>query len=145
MAPPSSGRIIEAARWLIRDGPKQIGTGCGIDAREEAERKLGEYLPSKYTPERRERPLSEIRVADVIAVYLDDVAPGQARPDKAGERAERLIEFFGQRALDEINGALCREYAAWRAGKGRSKKGTGGGAKRDLEDLRAAINHHHAE
>jgi hypothetical protein len=29
--------------------------------------------------------------------------------------------------------------------EGRSNKSTGGGAKRDLEDLRAAINHHHNE
>jgi integrase len=47
--------------------------------------------------------------------------------------------------LDEITGARCREYAAWREGKGQSNKGTGGGARRDLEDLRSAINHHHKE
>jgi integrase len=71
--------------------------------------------------------------------------PGQARPEKAAERAERLLDFFGHMTLDEITGAKCREYAASRAGQGRSNKGTGGGAKRDLEDLRAAINHHQAE
>jgi integrase len=55
---------------------------------------------------------------------LTDVAPGQARPEKAGERAER----------DEVTGPLCRAYAA--------SRGSPGGARRDLQDLAAAINHH---
>ncbi|MGJ0455059.1 MAG: tyrosine-type recombinase/integrase [Methylocystis sp.] len=89
-------------------------------------------------------------MADVIKIYLDDVAPGHARPEKTAERAERLLEFFGDKRLDEINGALCRKYADSRYGKGSDKrkggnKGRGGGAKRDLEDLRAAIGHHQRE
>ena len=108
-------------------------------------KRLADYIASKYAPERRERPLSEIKIADVIAIYLADVAPGQARPEKAGKRAERLLEFFGRRRLNEMTGALCREYAAWRKGKGRTNKGTGGGARRDLQDLTAAINHHAEE
>lgn len=81
----------------------------------------------------------------MIAVYLADVAPGQAQPQRAGERAARLLEFFGTKTLDQISGPLCREYIGWREGKGRSNKGAGGGARRDLQDLQAAINHHHRE
>ena len=77
----------------LLDGRRQIGTECG--AREEAEKRLADYIASKYAPERRERPLSEIRIADVIGIYLADVVPGQANPAKAGERAERLLEFWG--------------------------------------------------
>ncbi len=141
----AQGKIVDHARWLIKDGGRQIGTGCSAGEREEAERKLADYIASKYEPERRERSLSEIRIADVIAIYLKDVAPGHARPEKAGERAERLLEFFGDKRLDEINGSLCRAYVKHREGKGRTNRGKGGGAKRDLEDLRAAIGHHHAE
>ncbi|HEY8007719.1 MAG TPA: site-specific integrase [Methylocella sp.] len=141
----ATGKITEAAVWIILDGGKQISTTCGAHEGEEAERRLADYIASKYAPERRERPLSEIKIADVIGVYLDDVAPGLAQPEKAGERAERLLEFFGDRQLDEITGALCREYEAWRKGKGRTNKGTGGGARRDLQDLTAAINHHARE
>lgn len=140
-----AGGVRESAKWLIRDGGRDIGTGCGVDARAEAERRLAEYLTSKYAPERRERDISQISVSDVIAIYLTDVAPYQARPEKAGERAERLLRFFGRRRLDEITGALCREYVESRHGEGRSNKGRGGGARRDLEDLRAAINHHARE
>jgi integrase len=141
----ANGKIVEAAVHIILDGGRQTSTGCGIDAREEAERRLADYIAAKYAPERRERPLSEIRIADIISVYLADVAPGQARPEKAGERAERLLQFFGDRRLDQITGSLCREYATWRDGKGQSIKGTGGGARRDLQDLAAAITHHHRE
>jgi integrase len=141
----SSGRVIEAARWIIKDGGRQHSTGCGAGNREEAERRLAAYIAEKYQPERRERSLHEIPVADVINIYLADVVPGQSRPEKGAERAERLIEFFGDDMLSDITGARCREYAAWRDGKGRTNKGTGGGARRDLEDLRAAIGHHHKE
>jgi hypothetical protein len=135
----------EAAVWIIRDGRRQISTGCGAGDRAEAERRLAAHIESKYSPIRRERPLSEIRVADVINIYLLDVVPGQARPAKAGERAVRLLAFFGVMNLDEVNGAQCRAYEASRKGKGRSNKGTGGGARRDLQDLAAAINHHAEE
>jgi hypothetical protein len=124
---------------------KTGSTGCGIDAREEAEKRLADYIANKYVPERCERSLSETRISDVSGIYLADVAPGQARPEKAGERAERLLQFFGDRRLDQITSSLCREYAAWRDGKGQSVKGTGGGARRDLQDLAAAITHHHRE
>ena len=39
--------------------------------------------------------------------------------------------------LSDVTGETCREYV--------SIRGTDGGARRDLEDLRAAINHHAAE
>jgi integrase len=134
-----------AGRWVIIDGSKQVSTGCGEGEGREAEKRLADYIASKYAPPRRERSLSEILIADVIGIYLDDVVPGQARPKKAAESALRLLEFFGELTLDKITGALCREYVAFRAAKGFAYKGTGGGARRDLEDLRAAICHHHAE
>ncbi len=136
---------IEPARWIIKDRGRQIGTGCGAGDRAAAERKLAQYIASKYAPARRERDLSEIPVGDVINIYLTDVVPGQARPEKAVERAGRLLSYFGMMTLDQITGATCRAYVAARAGRGRSNKGKGGGARRDLQDLAAAINHHAKE
>ena len=141
----AAGRVRKPARFVILDGGRQISTGVGDGARDDAEKRLAAYIAAKYAPERRERELSQIRIADVIAIYLADVAPGQARPEKAGERAARLLKFFGAKRLDEITGALCRDYAAQRVGAGKANKGKGGGAKRDLEDLRAAIIHHQKE
>jgi len=133
----AAGAIVENARWIIRDGGRDIGAGCGAGDRAQAEKRLAEYIAAKYAPERRERDIAEIPVADVIAIYLADVAPGQARPEKAGERAERLLTFFGRMRLAEITGAACRAYASWR--------GSAGGARRDLQDLAAAIGHHARE
>ena len=125
------------AEWVIRDGSKQLGTGCREDNRAAAESGLAAYIAAKYTPIRRERDIAAIPVADVISIYLTDVVPGQARPKQAGERAGRLLEFFGAMMLADITGRSCRDYAAAR--------GHAGGARRDLEDLRAAINHHEKE
>jgi hypothetical protein len=88
----------------------------GAGDRMEAEKRLAADIAEKYQPGRRERPLSEIKIADVIRIYLDDVVPGQARPGKAAVRAERLLQFFGLMTLEQITGTgLCRVAA--RAGK----------------------------
>jgi integrase len=124
---------VERAAWVIKDDGRQIATGCGATERREAEKALADYIASKYEPERRERDISEIWIADVLNVYLADVAPRQARPEKCGERMLRLADFFGQMRLSEVNGSTCRAYAEWR--------GSNGGARRDLQDFAAAINH----
>lgn len=135
------GKLHDAAKWHIKDGQHRISTGCGESDRGEAEAKLASYIAGKYSPERRERSINDVKVADVIKIYLDDREP----TGTALGRFERLLDFFGDKYLDDINGKLCREYAVWRKGKGQSTKGTGGGARRDLEDFRAAINHHAKE
>jgi integrase len=127
----------ERSVWIIKDGGRQHSTGCGATERRTAETALAEYIAGKYEPVRRERDISEIPVADVINVYLRDVAPGQARPEKAAERCERLLDFFGEKTLSEITGSACREYA--------EDRGSNGGARRDLQDLAAAIGHHAKE
>jgi integrase len=47
------------------------------------------------------------------------------------------LRFFGDKRLSQINGALCRAYVAQRS--------TDAAARRELEDLRAAINHYRNE
>jgi integrase len=137
---------IERAVWIIRDGKHRQSTGCGDGDRGEAERRLAAHIASKHEAPRRERDLSAIPVADVLSLYLTEVAPGKARPKAIAARCKRLLVFFGGMKLDKVNGASCRAYEAWREGKGPDvkggKKGTGGGARRDLQDLGAAIGHH---
>jgi integrase len=128
---------VERAVWVIKDGGKQISTGFGAGDRALAEKALADHIAAKYGPARRERDISEIMIADVLSIYARDVAPGHARPWKTAERCERLLEFFGAKTLADINGAACRSYATWR--------GSDGGARRDLQDLSAAIGHHQGE
>ena len=141
---------VERAVWIIRDGRNRKSTGCGDGDRAGAESALASYIAARHAPARRERELSAIPVADVIAIYLRDVAPGLGRPQATAGRCERILGYFGGMTLDEITGASCRAYAAQRDGKGPAvkgggRKGTGGGARRDLQDLGAAIGHHARE
>jgi integrase len=127
----------ERAVWVIKDGGRQHSTGFSTGARREAETALADHIANKYAPARRGRDITEIPIADVISVYLADAAPNQARPEKAAERCGRLLQFFGARTLDSVTGSTCRAYAEWR--------GSNGGARRDLQDLAAAIGHHARE
>ena len=130
-------RTVARAVYIIRDGKKHVATGCFAGEAEEAHRKLAEYIQSKYEPTRRERELEEIRVADVLSIYLDDRSDHQSNLEQLAARIGRLNEFWGDKSLAEVTSATCREYARWRGNKG--------GARRDLEDLRAAIRHHAKE
>ena len=146
-----SGHITHRATWIIRDNGRDVSSGCAADEIAAAEEKLRDYIATKYTPKRRIRHIDDIPVADVLSIYLDaqldklrsrfnvdsesdDAVPGIR---KLKRRIERLNDWWGAKMLGDVNGEACRSYA-----KKRRKKG---GARRDLEDLRAAIGHHAAE
>lgn len=146
MPRPSKGTRLElrgkgeSAVWIIREGDKRVSTGCRLGDREAAEIRLAEYIGARYTPERGKRDLDRIPVADVIAIYLTDVVsgwPDAGQKRRAAARAERLLGFFGKDMLSAVTGARCRAY--------RNARGSDGGARRDLQDLSAAIGHHHRE
>lgn len=123
--------------WIIRDGDRQISTGCAPGAREEAERRLAAYIGEKHRPDRLggRDPLS-VPIGDVCAIYLEEVAPRHARPAETGRRILAVAEWFGPKTLAAVNGRSCREYAATRPGQA---------ARRELEDFRAAINYYFAD
>ena len=73
----------------------------------------------------------------MIGIYLRDKAEGQARPKDVASRAEKLLEFWGEKTLDQVTGATCREYV-----QERSKVAA---ARRELDDLKAAITYHRKE
>src|SRR5262249_56985706 len=66
-----SGKITHQATWIIRDNGRDVSTGCVADEIEAAERKLEDYIASKYTPKRRVRHIDDIPIADVLTIYLD--------------------------------------------------------------------------
>jgi len=129
-----TGRIIARAVYVILDGGRHHPTGCFAGEADLAERKLAEYIAVKYQAPRKGRSIEDISVADVLSIYVDDCGPRQRNRKKFDERIGRLNEFFGGKRLSEVNAASCRDYAKHR--------GNQGGARRDLEDLRAAINRH---
>jgi integrase len=138
-ARPSTGR---KAVWLIRDGHRDFSTGCiGSPADkgppESAQRALADYIADKYRPSRKTRDIEQIDIADVLSIYLDDCGDDQANRKKFEGRISRLNSFWGGRMLSDVSTATCREYV--------NMRGNTGGARRDLEDLRAAIGHHASE
>lgn len=134
------GKVVAKSTWLILDGGEQVATGCAPSEIKAAETKLADYIASKHRPVRRAKDIEDIDVADVLSIYVDDCIPAdmeEAERKKADARIERLAMFFGGLKLSQVNGTKCREYVV--------SRGKSGGARRDLEDLRAAINHHQEE
>src|SRR5450759_998867 len=126
------GKITRRAIWIILDAGKHISTGCAEGEADRAEQVLAAYISQKYHPDRRKRDLDEIDIADVLSIYLDDCADRHANQQRFRARIARLNEFWGGLSLAAVTGSSCRRYVKHR--------GNAGGARRDLEDLRAAIN-----
>jgi integrase len=144
-----NGRLIANAVWTIRDGDREFATGifAGEAKRKPpkaAEDALAKYIVSKSRPPRRVRDIEDIDVADVLAIYhthreaiyTERGAP-QTKIAEFADRIGRLNDFFGGKMLAEVSAQTCGQYV--------KARGRPGGARRDLEDLRAAINHHARE
>lgn len=126
----------DAGTWYIKDGSDRIPTGCSEGDVEAAQAELARYLAGKYEPQRGGRA-SEVSVGDIIIVYSKEKAPRTARPNETFSMLERLTDFFGDMKVSDIRGKVCRDYA--------DERGNEGGARRDLEVLRAAVNYYHGE
>jgi hypothetical protein len=133
----AAGRLSRAGAYVILDRGKQITVGSADQG--EAEQALAKYLSAKHTTRisRGKRDTDRIPVADVINIYARDVAVRHARPWETAARILRLLDFFGDKTLADIDGAACRAYA--------KQASSDAVARRDLEDLRSAINHHRKE
>jgi integrase len=152
------GKIVRHATWVMRDGPRKVRTGCVGEDREGADKFLAEYIVTKYGgPSRaRGRHPDQILVLDVLNIYLADKGPKHARPDETKQRVLTLANFWQTYSLADVNGQRCREYVAWRTKQARKSSKpektmrparpiTEAAARRELEDLRSAINYHRHE
>lgn len=133
------GREIAKAVWIIKDGGRHFATGCTASTSQKtpplaAQKALEQYIADKYRPERKARDIDSIYIADVLSIYHADTRERQSSPKQFDSRISRLNVFFGGRTLGQLDGKLCAEFT-------KSRQNTGG-ARRDLEDLRAAINYH---
>ena len=131
------GKSIANAVWIIIDGNRHIATGCVKSQAREAERQLAAYIAEKYQPSRHARDIDRIDIADVLSVYLEDCGPRVVDQPKLERCIGRLNDYWGGKMLSQITAAECRAYV--------KQRGRAGGARADLETLRAAINHHAKE
>lgn len=133
---------LEPATWIIKDRGRSRRTGRAEFDLAGAQEKLREYLEEKRarshdTGRGKDRDPTQIPVADVLNIYAADKAPKHSRPIETIGRVMRLQSFFGDKMLSEVNGSSCRAYVEFR--------GSEAAARRELEDLRSAINHHRQE
>jgi integrase len=124
-----------AKSWVILDHGKQIATGCGAHDRAGAERELADYLATRAKPNRDSgRDPSSIALAEILNLYALDRGKTLARPYELARRIETLLSFFGEKPVAALNRRLCRDYAAFRGEHAQA-------ARRELEDLSAALGH----
>lgn len=131
------GKLTHHATWRIRDGDRDIGTGCAQSDLAGAEQQLVDYLAAKHQPKRKIQDIESIEIADVLLIYLTDRRDSQKNKLQFDRRIKRLNGWWGGKKLSEVTGETCRAY--------QRQRGNAGGARRDLEDLRAAINYHASE
>lgn len=132
-----NGKVVANATWIILDGGKHFPTGCAHGEIALAEQRLSEHIAEKYQPKRKLKDIESIDVADVLNIYFSDKEIEPQHRKRFEGRISRLAEFFGGMMLSDVTGETCRRYVVVR--------GNSGGARRDLEDLRAAIGHHKDE
>lgn len=126
----------DTGTWFIKDGNRRIATDCTEADVGAAQEKLAEYINAQYRPQRSSRS-AEVTVSDVLMVYAQERSPKTARPKETDAMIGRLADFYADMLLTDIKGQTHREYV--------EDRDNAGGARRDLEVLRAAINYYHGE
>lgn len=162
----------QAAGWVIKDGDRELGTGCGPDDVAGAEIELGLYIAEKHRPEPTPAPRggasdpAQILISDVLNLYAAERGPRLADPVSASYRIESLLAWWCDPAaaahpddardgtLASIRRSTSRAYVDWRTAqrvRGYSRNPAAApfvsdqSARRELEDLSAAVGWFHAE
>lgn len=148
------------ATWVILDRGRQIRTGCGEEETEGAADALKDYLGTRHKPTVGARDPAEVAIGDVLTAYAEGNEPKnedrelKRRYQDLVDRLDRLTDWWGDKKLDAIKKSSCEEYVAWRIAQPRRRAKTAAAlakpisadtARRELEDLRAAIGEYHAE
>lgn len=154
--------VERGAIWLIKHGTRQLSTGCGAGESKIALEKLDEYRVSRHAPTTgKNQPAAKVLIADVVARYIDAKSASVARPQELAQRLVNILEWWGDRTLAGIDSVSCGEYVKSRVGKPwkaharkvedptkrkrhskptKPRLVTAAAARRELEDLRAAVN-----
>jgi integrase len=132
--PARDGKPAERAVWVIRDGDIKRSTGAGPSEGRKAEIALTAYLNAKAAPRISNRDPASVLIADVVSIYIEDVAHKHSRPHETAARLDRVLDHLGDKPLSYLNKTTCAEYV--------TARGTRPAARRELSDLRAAVRHH---
>ncbi|MEO6947085.1 MAG: site-specific integrase [Nitrobacter sp.] len=114
--------------WTIIDGTVRRRTGFNAEQSANAQTALANYIGGKHVVS----PSSDAPIADVLSFYLDDHLPEKLSEAKAVSNITNLLKFWGLMSVSDIKASNCKVFA-------KTKRG----ARRDLEVMRAAVNHWH--
>lgn len=117
-------------QFVIRDGTRFVRTGCSERNGDQAEKFLARYIANKHKPEPSGAPL----IADVLAVYGNEVAPGMRSARNIAYNISNLLKWWGEMTAAQITMRTCKEYAAVRPSQA---------AVADLKTLKAATDYWH--
>ena len=142
--------------YVIRDGDREISTGCGPDRLADAERELEVYLAGKRQapPAVRDGDPASVAIADVLIHYAEHRVPQLADPASNLIWIEHLIAFWGALTCDKIVRSRCEAYVRHRTAQPKArvkspqavaKRVSTETARRELEVLSAAIGYWHGE
>jgi hypothetical protein len=146
--------------WIILDRGRQIRTGCNAEETERAANALKDYIAARHKPTLGARDPAVVAIGDVLTSYAESKQRKigdrdlQTRYGELCERLDRLAEWWGDKMLADVKRQACADYVTWRLAQPRrraksveamKKPISAGTARRELEDLRAAINAYHAE
>jgi integrase len=156
MPRPSKGARLYVKRqkgrlpvYVIRDGPKEISTGCSVDDVDGASQVLRVYLANNYRPNTHERQLSNIGISDVLMLYFRDLPADSPSRETIKYHVKALSGYWGDKSLADVRGSTCREYILLRknakSSSGSLKGVQSSTARQELKSLQAAINHWHRE
>ena len=132
------GSVRQHAVWYIKDAGRRTSTGCRASDVRGAEQALEDYLVDRRAKAKPvlKRTSDECLVADVLAHYAKHKSD-VARPQDLAMRLRFLMGYWGDRYLSDISRATCAEYS--------DHRGSANSARRELEDLRAAVNMYAAD
>lgn len=126
--------------YVIRDGSKEVSTGCAATDVEGAATCLRAYLAERFSPRTSEKSLDSILVSEVLMLYLSDLPADSPSRETIRYHVKALSGFWGDKSLADVRGSTCREYLTFRGGSVKLST-----ARQELKTIQAAINHWHRE
>jgi integrase len=146
MPRPARGPYLEfnesRGRWYIlyRDAGRTRERSTGSGDREEANRRLAEFILAQRVKQQADGPRDPgaFPIADALTLYGAEQAPNTADPARIGYAITALLPYWGARTVADITKETCRGYV-------RHRGKAPGTVRRELAALRAALNYAKAE
>jgi integrase len=139
-------------RWFEGGRKRERSTGTG--RRQDAEDALADFLVrQEHRSQGRPRPRDphDVLVTDLLTAYVTEHAGAATDADRIAAAVTHLTAYFHGRTAGDVNRQLCQAYGAQRVyergpeGARYTRPAAPGTIRRELEVLRAAINHGHRQ